>query len=86
VHPFYPNWYCADAVFIFEPWLWVVLGVAAALNTRRRPSLLIVLLLVLTERAGLDFTRMLLSPERDASRCPPNLTHWSPPRADLLSG
>jgi inner membrane protein len=39
VHPFYPfdsRWYYGDAVFIFEPWLWVVLGAAAVANARRR--------------------------------------------------
>ena len=37
VHPFYPfdnNWYFGDAVFILEPWLWLVFGVAAAWNGR----------------------------------------------------
>jgi inner membrane protein len=35
VHPFFPmdnRWYYGDAFFIFEPWLWVVLGTAAAVN------------------------------------------------------
>lgn len=39
VHPFYPfdsTWYFGDAVFIFEPWLWVLLGIAAASNARSR--------------------------------------------------
>ena len=39
VHPFHPfdsAWYYGDAVFIFEPWLWVVLGIAAAWNARGR--------------------------------------------------
>jgi inner membrane protein len=39
VHPFYPfdsRWYYGDAVFIFEPWLWIVLGAAAAANARNR--------------------------------------------------
>lgn len=39
VHPFYPldcNWYYGDAVFVFEPWLWVPLGVAVAWNRRSR--------------------------------------------------
>jgi inner membrane protein len=39
VHPFYPfdnTWYFGDAVFIFEPWLWMLLGVAAAWNARTR--------------------------------------------------
>jgi inner membrane protein len=35
VHPFYPvddTWYFGDAVFILEPWLWLLLGIAAAWN------------------------------------------------------
>jgi inner membrane protein len=39
VHPFYPlnsRWYYGDAVFIFEPWLWLLFGVAAAWNARNR--------------------------------------------------
>ncbi|MEP6917061.1 MAG: metal-dependent hydrolase, partial [Acidobacteriota bacterium] len=39
VHPFYPfdsRWYFGDAVFIFEPLLWGVLGAAAMINTVRR--------------------------------------------------
>jgi len=39
VHPFHPfdsRWYYGDAIFIFEPWLWIVLGAAAAANARRR--------------------------------------------------
>ena len=39
VHPFAPvnpTWYFGDAVFIFEPWLWMLLGVAAAWDARRR--------------------------------------------------
>ncbi len=41
VHPFYPidnRWYFGDAVFIFEPSLWVVLGVAVAWNGRSGTS------------------------------------------------
>ncbi len=41
VHPFYPvdnNWYYGDAVFIFEPSLWLVLGVAVAWNGRSGAS------------------------------------------------
>jgi len=37
VHPFYPvdnAWYFGDAVFILEPWVWLLLGIAAAWNGR----------------------------------------------------
>jgi inner membrane protein len=37
VHPFYPvdnRWFYGDAVNIFEPWLWVLLGTAVAMNAR----------------------------------------------------
>ena len=39
VHPFHPldsRWYYGDAIFIFEPWLWLMLGMAAAANARSR--------------------------------------------------
>ncbi len=39
MHPFYPfdnGWYYGDAVFIFEPWLWILLGIAAASDARNR--------------------------------------------------
>jgi inner membrane protein len=38
VHPFFPfdaRWFYGDAVFIFEPWLWMLLGVAALRNAQR---------------------------------------------------
>jgi inner membrane protein len=37
VHPFWPldaRWYYGDAIYILEPWLWLLLGVAATLNMR----------------------------------------------------
>jgi inner membrane protein len=39
VHPFHPfdsRWYYGDAVFILEPWLWVLLGVPVAWNVAGR--------------------------------------------------
>ena len=36
VHPFWPltsRWYYGDAVFILEPWLWLLLGVSTVWNT-----------------------------------------------------
>jgi inner membrane protein len=35
VHPFYPlsnRWFYGDAVYILEPWLWIVLGVPVAMS------------------------------------------------------
>ena len=39
IHPYWPlsaRWFYGDAVYILEPWLWLFLGVAAALNTVNR--------------------------------------------------
>jgi inner membrane protein len=39
VHVFWPidaRWSYGDAIFIFEPWLWLLLGTAAAANARSR--------------------------------------------------
>ena len=44
VHPFWPlttRWYYGDAVYILEPWLWLLLGVAAVLNTLNVPGRLL---------------------------------------------
>jgi inner membrane protein len=41
VHPFHPfdsRWYYGDAVFILEPWLWVLVGVPLAWNAGGRVS------------------------------------------------
>jgi inner membrane protein len=60
VHPFYPvdnSWYYGDAVFIFEPSLWVVLGIAVAWNGRSGTSRLaaaLPVLLLLVTIASLD--------------------------------
>jgi inner membrane protein len=40
VHPFWPfdnRWYYGDAIYILDPWLWVLLGVAVVLNARSMP-------------------------------------------------
>jgi len=39
VHPFWPidsRWFYGDAVFILEPWIWMLLGIAAVLSTTNR--------------------------------------------------
>lgn len=41
VHPFYPfdnTWYFGDSVFILEPSLWLILGIAVAWNGRTRTA------------------------------------------------
>jgi inner membrane protein len=52
VHPFYPfnaRWYYGDAVFIFEPLVWLVLGMAVACNaqSRRLRASIVALLVVI---------------------------------------
>ena len=47
VHPFYPfdnTWYFGDSLFILEPSLWLILGVAVAWNGRTRGARLAVAL------------------------------------------
>jgi inner membrane protein len=53
VHPFWPvdnRWLYGDAIFIAEPWIWILLGVAVTMNTRSRTARSVVgaLLVVLT--------------------------------------
>ncbi len=36
--PFSGRWFYGDAVFIIDPWLWLLLGAAAVLATTRRPA------------------------------------------------
>jgi inner membrane protein len=45
-YPFSSQWVYGDAVFVLEPWFWVLLGTTLALNGGRRARLLIVLLSV----------------------------------------
>ncbi len=60
VHPFWPfdnRWFYGDSIFILEPWLWLLFGVAATSNTRNfklRVALctLLVGLIVLATYAG----------------------------------
>jgi inner membrane protein len=50
VHPFHPfdaRWYYGDAVFILEPWLWLLLGIPVAWSARRRATRALVFGLVL---------------------------------------
>jgi inner membrane protein len=56
VHPFYPfdvRWYYGDAVFIFEPWLWLLLGLPAAWTASRPATRIALLALVAILTVGL---------------------------------
>lgn len=58
VHPFWPitsRWFYGDAIYILEPWLWMLLGIAVAMNTRddRGRRVLAGVLLVLPIAAAL---------------------------------
>src|SRR4029453_7993236 len=62
VHPFYPadnRWYFGDAVFILEPWLWLLLGIVAAWNGRSGAARLTVALPVLVLLAAAAWMRAI---------------------------
>ena len=57
VHPFWPfdtRWIYGDAIFIADPWLWLLLGTSAALNTinRRAGAVLGAALVLVVAGAG----------------------------------
>jgi inner membrane protein len=69
VHPFYPadnRWFYGDAVNIYEPWLWVLLGTSVAMNARSRTGRMLLTALlaaVLLAAAGLGMiVRLTLVP------------------------
>jgi inner membrane protein len=72
VHPFYPKdnaWYYGDALFIFEPSLWLIFGIAVAANARSRttrlastlPMLILLFAMVSTGIAPLMWVAVLAS-------------------------
>ena len=67
-HLFYPfshRWVYGDAVFVLEPWLWVILGTGLALNSRRYwralPALLAIAPLAAVHALGLLQSRVLVA-------------------------
>jgi inner membrane protein len=65
VHPFYPfdrRWLYGDAVFIFEPWLWLLLGVALAANASGRWARILVSGLVVLPIVALTILGVLSRP------------------------
>jgi inner membrane protein len=55
--PFSPQWFYGDALFIIDPWLWLLLGGALAIAARGPESVLWIAL------AGLTSTAVLLAPQ-----------------------
>jgi inner membrane protein len=67
-HLFYPfshRWVYGDAVFVLEPWLWVILGTGLALNSRRYwralPALLAIAPLAAVHALGLLQSRVVVA-------------------------
>lgn len=58
-YPFSSAWYYGDAVFILEPWAWILLGTLAALNARGRFWRAVTLLFTLGPVAGLAFVGLV---------------------------
>ena len=62
VHPFWPldaRWLYGDAIFIFEPWLWLLLGMCAAANARRGLARMAIAAVVATLCVGLTAAGVL---------------------------
>lgn len=96
VHPFWPfdaRWVYGDSIFIAEPWLWLLLGVAAVWNARNRRmgvgvGLLLVVPLILATVSGTvpiaAFVALVLCTVAAAVAA----RHWPAPRrsATALAG
>ncbi|MEO7457885.1 MAG: metal-dependent hydrolase [Gemmatimonadaceae bacterium] len=62
VHPFWPlndNWFYGDAIFIVEPWLWVLLGVALVMNAHSARSRGVVVALLAVCGVGITWIGMI---------------------------
>lgn len=62
VHPFHPidpRWYFGDTLFIFEPWLWLVLSVTVAMSVQRRVMRALLIAPMATLLAALTFVSMI---------------------------
>jgi inner membrane protein len=62
VHPFWPfsgRWYYGDAVFIAEPWLWALLGISVAMNTRSRGGRVVIAGALIAIPIGAAFVGLL---------------------------
>jgi inner membrane protein len=88
VHPFWPfdvQWYYGDAIYIVEPWLWVLLGAAAALNTTNVGGRLVLaaifaLLAGFLVRSGMIPGRALAAPAAAAVVLAAIARPWAPRR------
>jgi inner membrane protein len=87
VHPFHPfdsRWTYGDAVFIFEPWLWLMLGIAAAGNARSRSGRVMIAVLLAVLGIALAAAGILPPPALAALAAAAALLAWTlrlgPPR------
>lgn len=58
-YPFSSAWHYGDAVFILEPWAWILLGSSLALNAKSRLFRVLAWLLTLVPAAGLAFVGLV---------------------------
>lgn len=58
-YPFSSAWSYGDAVFILEPWAWLLPGVALAMNARGRIGRWLVLVLTVVPTAGLTYVGLV---------------------------
>ncbi len=65
VHPFWPfdnRWLYGDAIYIYEPWLWLILGVTVVLNTRARSTRFALAALLITLPLAMTGLRIISAP------------------------
>lgn len=59
LYPFSTRWVHGDAIFILEPWLWVILGSALVLNARRMAWRLTTILLAATLLGAVTYVALI---------------------------
>ena len=96
VHPYWPfdaRWIYGDSIFIAEPWLWLLLGVAAIWNARNRRlgvgiGVLLAVPLILATMSGTVPVAAFVALVLCAAVAAVGIRHWPAPRrsATALAG